>query len=77
MKFPYVAGEMPPANDGGARIGPDPDRGVVDHNGEVFGNPGLFVADAATLPAVPGTPPSLAIASCVHHVADRLAERVS
>jgi cholesterol oxidase len=60
---------------GGARIGPDPDHGVVDHNGEVYGNPGLFVADGAALPAAPGTPPSLTIAAWAHHVADRLAQR--
>jgi cholesterol oxidase len=59
---------------GGACLGPGPDRGVVDHNGEVYGNPGLFVADGAALPAAPGTPPSLTIAAWAHHVADRLAQ---
>jgi choline dehydrogenase-like flavoprotein len=58
---------------GGARVGSDPDHGVVDHKGEVYGNPGLFVADAAALPAAPRTPPSLTIAAWAHHVADRLA----
>jgi cholesterol oxidase len=33
---------------GGARLGPDPEHGVVDHTGEVYGNPGVYVADAAT-----------------------------
>jgi cholesterol oxidase len=60
---------------GGACLGPSPDRGVVDHNGEVYGNPGLFVADAAALPAAAGTPPSLTIAAWAHHVADGLAQR--
>jgi cholesterol oxidase len=60
---------------GGACLGPDPEHGVVDHRGEVYGNPGLFVADAAALPAAVGAPPSLAIAAWAHHVADRLAER--
>lgn len=60
---------------GGACLGASPDRGVVDHNGEVYGNPGLFfVADAAALPAAVGTPPSLTIAAWAHHVADRLAQ---
>jgi cholesterol oxidase len=62
---------------GGACLGPDPDRGVVDHRGEVYGNPGLFVVDASTLPAAVGTPPSLAIAAWAHHVADGLAQGAS
>ena len=57
--------------------GPNADRGVVDHKGEVYGNPGLFVADASALPAAAGTPPSLAIAAWAHHVADRLAQRAT
>ena len=59
---------------GGACLGPTPDRGVVDQKGEVYGNPGLFIADASALPAAVGTPPSLAIAAWAHHVADRLAQ---
>jgi cholesterol oxidase len=59
---------------GGACLGPSPERGVVDHKGEVYGSPGLFIADAAALPAAVGTPPSLAIAAWAHHVADRLAK---
>jgi len=62
---------------GGACVGPSPDRGVVDHNGEVYGNPGLFVADASALPAAAGTPPSLTIAAWAHHVADGLAQRAA
>jgi cholesterol oxidase len=62
---------------GGACLGPSPDRGVVDHNGEVYGNPGLFVADATALPAAAGTPPSLTIAAWAHHVADGLAQRAA
>jgi cholesterol oxidase len=57
---------------GGACLGASPDRGVVDHNGEVYGNPGLFIADGAVLPAAVGTPPSLTIAAWAHHVADSL-----
>ena len=50
---------------------------MVDHRGEIYGNPGLFVADAAALPAAVGTPPSLAIAAWAHHVADHLADTVA
>jgi cholesterol oxidase len=59
---------------GGACLGASPDRGVVDHNGEVYGNAGLFVTDAAALPAAVGTPPSLTVAAWAHYVADRLAQ---
>ncbi len=55
---------------GGAGVGPDADSGVVDHRGEVYGNPGLFVADGAALPAAVGGPPSVTIAAWAHHVAD-------
>lgn len=48
---------------GGAPIATDPTRGVVDHAGNVFGHPGLFVADGSVLPAAPGVPPSLTIAA--------------
>ncbi|WP_210251503.1 GMC oxidoreductase [Brucella tritici] len=50
--------------------------GVIDANGEVFDNPGLYVADAAALPESPGRPPSLTIAVWAAHVADRLNERI-
>lgn len=55
---------------GGAAVGPQAGYGVVDHRGEVFGNPGLFVADGAALPAPAGGPPCVAIAAWAHHVAD-------
>lgn len=58
---------------GGAGIGPDATNGVVDHHGEVHGNPGLFIADGAALPAAPGGPPSVSIAAWAHHVADTIA----
>jgi cholesterol oxidase len=59
---------------GGACLGPNPECGVIGHNGEVYRNPGLFIADASALPATVGTPPSLTIAAWAHHVADRLAQ---
>ena len=58
---------------GGACLGSSPDRGVVDHQGEVYGNPNLFIADGSALPAAVGTPPSLTIAAWAHHVADHIA----
>jgi cholesterol oxidase len=58
---------------GGARIASSPDQGVVDHRGEVFGYPGLYVFDGASYPAPPGIPPSLTIAALAERQADLLA----
>jgi cholesterol oxidase len=60
---------------GGACMGSDIATAVVDADGEVFDNPGLFVADAAALPAEPGGPPSLTIAAWADHVATRFVAR--
>jgi cholesterol oxidase len=62
---------------GGACLGASESEGVVDHRGEVYGNPGLFIADGAALPAAPGGPPALPIAAWAHHVADTLAQRTT
>ncbi len=57
---------------GGAPMGADITTGVVDGWGEVFGYPGLHVADGAAMPGPVGANPSLTIAA----FANRLAERV-
>ena len=57
---------------GGACVGEIEKGGVVDAGGEVHDNPGLFVTDAAALPAPTGTPPTLTIASWAENVAKRL-----
>ncbi len=59
---------------GGAAIGRGPDEGVVDHRGEVFGNPGLFVADGSLYPSEPGVPPSLTIAALAERQATLMVE---
>ena len=48
---------------GGCAVGRSAEDGVVDHRGQVFGHPGLFVADGSLYPRSPGVPPSLAIAA--------------
>ncbi len=60
---------------GGACIGRSLDDGVVDAEGEVFDNPGLYVADAAAFPKPVGGPPSITIAAWGDHVGERLAAR--
>jgi cholesterol oxidase len=57
---------------GGASIGRTPEDGVVDHTGEVFGNPGLFIADGTLYPRSPGVPPSLTIAALAERQASMM-----
>ena len=60
---------------GGACIGQDKTNGVIDSNGEVFGNPGLFVADAAAFPKPIGGPPALSIGVWPDHIAEHFLAR--
>ncbi|MFF5262752.1 GMC oxidoreductase [Actinomadura viridis] len=57
---------------GGAPMGHHPVEGVCDAFGEVFGFPGLFIADGAAMPGPVGPNPSLTIAA----LADRMATRI-
>jgi cholesterol oxidase len=57
---------------GGCPMGRNEKEGVVDSYGEVFGYPGLYVADGSVMPGPVGANPSLTIAA----VADRSAERL-
>lgn len=54
---------------GGACLGTSIENGVVGADGQVFDNPGLYVADAAALPRAPGGPPSMTIAAWSDHLA--------
>jgi cholesterol oxidase len=58
---------------GGAVMADDPRHGVVDPWGEVFGFPGLYVADGAAMPGPVGVNPSFTIAA----FADRVAEGIA
>jgi len=60
---------------GGACLAGSIDEGVIDANGEVFDNAGLYVADASALPRSPGGPPSMTIAAWADHLATRFIER--
>jgi len=64
-------------NLGGAPMGTDPRRGVVDDHGEAFGHRGLFVADGAVMPGPVGPNPSLTIAALADRFADRILERLT
>ncbi|WP_206509284.1 GMC family oxidoreductase [Rhodococcus sp. BGS-1C] len=54
---------------GGAAMGSDATEGVVDAHHEVFGHPGLYVADASTIPANLGVNPSLTITAMAERFA--------
>jgi cholesterol oxidase len=60
---------------GGACLGRLDEGGVVDAGGEVHGAPGLFVADAAALPAAVGAPPTQSIGAWAENVAKRLVSK--
>jgi cholesterol oxidase len=58
---------------GGASVAPDPARGVIDPDHQVFGHPGLYVADGAAVPANVGVNPSLTITAMAERAMSRLA----
>ncbi|MCP5151459.1 MAG: GMC family oxidoreductase [Chromatiales bacterium] len=57
---------------GGCAMADDPAHGVVDAAGEVFGHPGLHVADGAIVPRSIGLNPSRTIAALAEHIAARM-----
>lgn len=54
---------------GGCRMAASDAEGVVDHKGEVFGHPNLFVADGAIVPKAIGLNPSRTIAALAERIA--------
>ncbi len=54
---------------GGAVMGRAAEEGVVDADHEVFGHPGLYVADASVIPANLGVNPSLTITALAERFA--------
>jgi cholesterol oxidase len=59
---------------GGAPMGHHPAEGVCDAFGEVFGFPGLYIADGAAMPGPVGPNPSLTIAAMAERMATRILE---
>ena len=57
---------------GGCAMGQDRSEGVVDAHGEVFGYPGLFIADGSVLPGSIGANPALTIAALADRFADHM-----
>jgi cholesterol oxidase len=59
---------------GGAPMGRHPDEGVVDPYGNVFGHPGLHIADGSVMPGPTGPNPSFTIAALADRFADHMLE---
>jgi cholesterol oxidase len=59
---------------GGAPMGRMPGEGVVDPYGNVFGYPGLHIADGSVMPGPVGPNPSFTIAALADRFADRMLE---
>jgi cholesterol oxidase len=57
---------------GGCHLSDSPDAGVVSTEGEVYGHPGLFVADGSVIPSSIGFHPVMTISA----VSERIAEAV-
>jgi len=62
---------------GGCRMGDDPARSVVDHNGESHEVKGLFVGDASVLPRTLSVNPSLTIMALATRLAEHLETAMS
>ena len=62
---------------GGCPMGRDIRTGVVDSHGEVFGYPGLFVADGSIMPGPVGPNPSLTIAAVAGRIGKAAASRAA
>ncbi len=57
---------------GGCPMGATASDGVVDDRGEVFGYPGLYVADGSVMPGPVGANPSFTIAAISDRIADHI-----
>ncbi|GHO51192.1 GMC oxidoreductase [Ktedonospora formicarum] len=60
---------------GGCPMGRHAGEGVVNDRGEVFGYPGLYIADGSILPGSVGTNPSLTIAAIAERIAEGIVEK--
>ena len=58
---------------GGAAIGADASRGVVDGRNRVFGYTNLMICDGSAMPGNPGVNPSLTITALAEHAMSQIA----
>ncbi len=62
---------------GGCAMSTDPDRGVVDTDGQVHGHPELYVLDGAVVPAATGANPSHTITAVAERCTEQLVRRLT
>jgi cholesterol oxidase len=62
---------------GGCPMGRDESEGVVGSDGEVFGYPGLYVADGSVMPGPVGANPCLTIAALADRFSDHIIDQHS
>ncbi len=62
---------------GTARMATSSARGVVDTSHEVFGHPGLFIADGSVVPSSVAVNPQVTIMAMSTRAADRIAEKLA
>lgn len=55
---------------GGCRLADSPENGVVSTRGEVFGHPGLYIADGSVIPTSLGFHPVMTISAVAERIAD-------
>ncbi len=60
---------------GGAAIGSDTSKGVVDQDQRVFGYENLLICDGSVMPANPGVNPSLTIVAMTERAMSKIPER--
>lgn len=58
---------------GTCRMGNTPETGVVDENGQVFGNPNLYVVDGSIIPSPIAVNTSLTIAAVAQRISEHIA----
>jgi gluconate 2-dehydrogenase alpha chain len=62
---------------GGARMGDDPQKSVVNPELRVHDTPGLYVYSGAAFPTCPGINPTLSLLALVYRAAERLVQRMA
>ena len=78
VRFPLKAGQPNYGHPmGSCRMGGSPEESVVDATGQVWDQPGLYVADASAFASSLGINPALTVAAHAIRVADALVDRSS
>ncbi len=84
VKTQYINGKAQPVPEpffmsahqmGSCRMAADPESGVVDAHGEVFGYPGMFITDGSIIPSSLIVNPSLTILANAERIAEYISKR--